>query len=474
MSIPIHAFVTGGTGLIGRAVVQRLLARGVNVTLMLRADARERRRTDLDALALMADGARGSLRQVAGDLTEPGLGLSQEGLSALSESGHCFHLAALYDIEAAPEAIERTNVEGTRNLLSALRETGFSGRLHHVSSIAVAGDYAGTFTEAMFEEGQRLAHAYHRSKHQSEKLVRESGFDHFIYRPSSVVGDSKTGAIDRVDGVYYGFAAIQKVSQALPRWLRIPVPHVRGAFNLVPVDYVADAIIHIAFTDTGARVFHLVDPHPPSLLKMTNTFLSAAKGPRLGPAVDIQKLPGLKKASALASMLPSVRELRDALLGDLGLPTDSLGAMNLEVRFDDRNTQAALADSGISCPPLKTYAKTLFRYYEDHLDPMAQRPLRYRRALCGKVVLVTGGSRGIGLVVAKMAADAGAEVLLVARDAARLARHSTSSRPVLARRSRCVGRGSARAARGRRRVDPQCGPLDSPPHHGVGRPLPRL
>ncbi len=420
MSIPIHAFVTGGTGLIGRAVVQRLLARGVNVTLMLRADAQERRRTDLEALASMAGGAHGSLRQVAGDLTEPGLGLSQEGLSALSESGHCFHLAALYDIEAAPEAIERTNVEGTRNLLSALRKTGFSGRLHHVSSIAVAGDYAGTFTEAMFEEGQRLAHAYHRSKHQSEKLVRESGFDHFIYRPSSVVGDSKTGAIDRVDGVYYSFAAIQKVSQALPRWLRIPVPHVRGAFNLVPVDYAADAITHIAFTDTGARVFHLVDPHPPSLLKMTNTFLSAAKGPRLGPAVDIQKLPGLKKTSALASMLPSVRELRDALLGDLGLPTDSLGAMNLKVRFEDPNTQAALADSGISCPPLKTYAKTLFRYYEDHLDPMAQRPLRYRRALCGKVVLVTGGSRGIGLVVAKMAADAGAEVLLVARDAARL------------------------------------------------------
>ena len=179
-------------------------------------------------------------------------------------------------------------------------------------------------------------------------------------------------------------------------------------------------MLHIAFSDTRTRVFHLVDPKPPSLVKMTNMFLAAAKGPRLGPAVDLLQIPGIKNAGALASMLPSVRELRDALLGDLGLPEDSLGAMNIKVRFDDSNTQAALEGSDITCPPLASYAKTLFRYYEDHLDPMVQRPLRYRRALSGKVVLVTGASRGIGLVVAKMAADAGAKVLLVARDAARL------------------------------------------------------
>lgn len=420
MSLPIHAFVTGGTGLIGRAVVQRLLQQGVNVTLMIRSDAHERRAAEIETLASAAGDAHGSLRLVTGDLTEPRMGLSEEGLAALSESGHCFHLAALYDIEAAPDAIERVNVEGTRNLLSALREAGFQGRLHHVSSIAVAGDYEGTFTEAMFERGQRLPHVYHRSKLASEKLVRESGFDYYVYRPSSVVGDSKTGAIDRIDGVYYSFGAIQKLARAVPRWLRVPVPHIRGAFNLVPLDYVADAMVHIAFTAEGGQVFHLVDPKPPSLLKMTNLFLDAAKGPRLGPAVHLSKLPGLKKTGALAAMLPSVRELRDALLGDLGLPTDSLGLMNVKVRFADDNTQAALEGSGIACPRLQTYAKTLFRYYEDHLDPMTQRPLRYRRALSGKVVLVTGASRGIGLVVAKMAAEAGAEVLLVARDAERL------------------------------------------------------
>jgi short-subunit dehydrogenase len=226
--------------------------------------------------------------------------------------------------------------------------------------------------------------------------------------------------MDRIDGVYFGFGAIKKLAYALPGWLRLPVPKVRGGFNLVPVDYVADAIAQIAFSETGARVFHLVDPKPPSLTKMTEMFVAAAGGPRLGPAIDFAKVPGIKKTGAVVSMLPSVRELRDALLRDFGLPTDGLGMMNIKARFDDSNTRAALEGSGIHCPPLQSYAKTLYRYYEDHLDPMKQRPARYRRVLAGKVVLVTGASRGIGLVVAEMAAQAGAKVLLVARDASKL------------------------------------------------------
>ena len=420
MSSSNHAFVTGGTGLIGRAVVERLLQRGVNVTLMLRSGAKERRQAELEALAAVAGGANGSLNQVIGDLAAADLGLSEAGLAALSGAGHCFNLAALYDIDADPEVIEKTNVDGTKHLLSALQKAGFDGRLHHVSSIAVAGDYAETFTEAMFQEGQELPHAYHRSKFESERLVRDSELDYRIYRPSSVVGDSKTGAIDRVDGVYFSFGAIKKLAYAVPAWVRLPVPRVRGRFNLVPVDYVADAMVHIAFAKTDARVFQLVDPKPPPFVKMADMFCAAAGGPRLGPAINIAKMPGVKKTGAMISMLASVQELRDAFLSDLGIPISGLGVMNLKVRFEDGNTQAALAGSGISCPPLKTYAKTLYRYYEDHLDPMKQRPARYRRALSGKVVLVTGASRGIGLAAAQMAAEAGAKVLLVARDAAKL------------------------------------------------------
>ena len=272
----------------------------------------------------------------------------------------------------------------------------------------------------MFDEGQGFPHPYHRSKYESEKLVRESGLDYRIYRPSSVVGDSKTGAIDKVDGVYFSFGAIQKISRALPAWVRLPAPRIRGAFNVVPVDYVADALAHIALSNATARVFHLVDPEPPSLTKMTNTFLSVAGGPKLGPTIDMAKLPGAKKTSGFLSMLPSLKELGDAALGDFGLPRGAFGAMNVKARFDDSNTQRALVGSGVRCPALRSYAKTLYRYYEDHLDPEMQRPKRYREALSGKVVLITGSSRGVGESVAHVAAEAGATVLLVARDAEKL------------------------------------------------------
>ncbi|MGB5311330.1 MAG: SDR family oxidoreductase, partial [Polyangiales bacterium] len=226
-----HAFVTGGTGVVGRAVVKRLLARGMNVTMLLRAGAEERRRVALDALRHKASEHGGSLSFVAGDLSKPRLALDDAAIRAVSEAGHCFHIAALYDIEADADALARTNVEGTKHMLLALQEAGFDGRLHHVSSVAVAGDYADTFLESMFEEGQRFPHAYHRSKYESEKLVRESSFDYRIYRPSSVVGDSTTGAIDKIDGIYFSFGAIQKLAYALPAWVRLPTPRIRGACN---------------------------------------------------------------------------------------------------------------------------------------------------------------------------------------------------------------------------------------------------
>ena len=121
MSHANNAFVTGGTGLVGRALVERLLARGMNVTLLIRSDAEERRKDALDALRAKAE-THGSLALVTGDLSQSALGLAEAGALALRQAGHCFHVAALYDIEADPEALTRANIEGTRHLLAALRE----------------------------------------------------------------------------------------------------------------------------------------------------------------------------------------------------------------------------------------------------------------------------------------------------------------------------------------------------------------
>lgn len=180
---------------------------------------------------------------MVGDLTEPRLGVDAAGLPHLD---HVVHLAAVYDFTADEETNRRANVEGTRHLL-AFAATAGAGLVHHVSSIAVAGDHAGRFTEADFDLGQHFGSPYHATKFQAEKLVREQPLPYRVYRPSAVVGDSRTGEMDKIDGPYYFLPAISRLA-ALPRRLPLAAPDLGGT-NLVPVDYVVEAMEYLMHRD---------------------------------------------------------------------------------------------------------------------------------------------------------------------------------------------------------------------------------
>lgn len=106
---------------------------------------------------------------------------------------------------------------------------------------------------------------------------------------------------------------------------------------------------------------------------------------------------------------------------DLGLPDDIMTFVNYPTRFDCRQTRQALEGSGIAVPRLDTYAWRLWDYWERHLDPDLQIDRTLKGKVLGRVVLITGGSSGIGLAAAKKIAAAGAKVLIVARDPQKLA-----------------------------------------------------
>ncbi len=415
----MNYFVTGATGFIGRNLVKRLLRREGTVYALVRAGSRGR----LEELrtAWGPDGAR--VVPIAGNLAMPGLGVSEEDLLTLrGEVDHFFHLAAIYDMTAGVEAQEVANVEGTRHAVE-LAGAIEAGCFHQVSSIAAAGLYKGEWREDMFEEAEKLdTHPYFRTKHESERVVREECSRPWrVYRPGIVVGDSRSGEIDKVDGPYYFFKLLQQARRVLPSWL--PTVGIEGGeINIVPVDFVADAIDHIAHEpDLDGQTFSLTDPAAKSAGEVINLFARAADAPQATLRLDSDVTdPATSLVRTGLRFFPPARRAMKAGLGQLGIPASMLSYVNYPTRFDSSNTQAALKGSGISVPPLESYADRVWDYWERTLDPDLFKDRSLSAAVRGKVVLITGASSGIGKAAAVKAADAGATVLLVARSVEKL------------------------------------------------------
>ena len=407
-------FVTGATGFIGRFLVANLLKRGDPIYVLVRKGSAKK----LNALREEYWGAtEAQVIPVFGDLAKENLGVDAADLRRMrGKVKHFFHVAAVYDLTASAEAQQVANVDGTRNAVH-FAEAINAGCFHHVSSIAAAGLYDGVFREDMFEEAEDLDHPYFRTKHDSERVVRHECKAPFrIYRPGFVVGHSKTGYIDKIDGPYYFFKFIQKMRKALPPWM--PMIGVEGGrINIVPVDFVADALDYLAHKrGLDRRCFHLTDPAPHRIGEVLNIFAKAGHAPQMAMRLNARMF-GFIPAPilyGLGSLAPMKRMIR-AVLTDFGIPKDVFQFINWPTRYDNRETTKALKGSGISVPHLETYAAKLWDYWERNLDP----DLFIDRTLAGRVkdrvVVVTGSSSGIGKATALKLAEAGAKVILVAR-----------------------------------------------------------
>ena len=409
-------FVTGGTGFIGRHLIQRLLARPASKLFVLVREQSLPRFTER-----LTQWKAGSERMVPviGDLTSPHLGLTAHRLAELrGQIGHFFHVAGLYDMTASDAALEETNVAGTQHAVDAATRMG-ARCFHHVSSIAAAGRYPGTFREDMFDEAAGLSDPYFRTKHDSERIVRtRCSIPWRIYRPALVVGHSETGEMDKVDGPYYFFPVLEQLAAALPAILQLPGID-GGYLNLVPVDFVAAAIDHLAHLDGhDGHAFHLVDPEVHTLGDTLDVFAEAAGAPRFSWRVS-----GVE--TALVPLAHLVARAANGTAGkfieqNVGIPLRALDYVGNPTTFDCQHTLAALEGSGIQVPRLDTYARRLWVYWERNLNTNTAHARNLERVVRGKHVLITGASSGIGRATAVKLGAAGAHVILVARDRERL------------------------------------------------------
>ncbi len=401
--------VTGGTGFIGRHLLRELARRDGTTLVLVRPASRERLEAFIHSI-----GGQAKLAPVAGDITEPGLGL-QPSVHERLRGADIFHLAAVYDLEAPAEANQAANVDGTRRVVELAQQVG--ARIHHMSSIAVAGaKWKGKFTEDMFDEGQVLDHPYYRTKFDAEKLVRESGQRFRIYRPGLVIGSSETGVADRIDGPYYAFKLIQRLRNAIPAWVPL-VGFEGGELNVVPVDFVARALDAISHRDgLDGMTFHLTDPNVQSLGDVTNEFCRAAHAPQFTLRVDTRAAAMLPpEARAMLEHWKVAQTLKRRLLEGVRVPEEALRFAASRARFTCDKAQAALEGTGIHCPPLHTYAWKVWDYWERQMDPEVPTERNLRRALQDRVVVVTGASSGIGRATAQLVGRNGAKVVLVSR-----------------------------------------------------------
>jgi NAD(P)-dependent dehydrogenase (short-subunit alcohol dehydrogenase family) len=409
--------VTGATGFIGRNLVHELLNREGDIYVLVRPQSRAR----VEEMIAATPAAEDRIKPLEGDVTIAMSGVDKSNFDAL-RGAEVYHLAAVYDLEASEESNRRANVDGTRNVVDLANAVG-AARLHHVSSIAVAGGkWKDEFSEEMFDEGQELEHPYYATKFEAEKIVRqESKVPWRVYRPGIVIGHSETGEADRIDGPYYAFKILQRLRESLPSWVPLVGPE-GWALNVVPVDFVARAIDHIGHKEgLDGRCFHIVDPKPLSLGDTLNEFARAAHAPEFALRFD-RRATSMVPTDVTRTMsnLPAIQRIRDQVLEGVNIPGPALDYMGNRATFTAAESQRALEGSGITVPPLRTYAWRVWDFWERHLDPELPSEENLRKVLRDKVIVITGASSGIGRAVATALARSGGQLMLVSRTKTKL------------------------------------------------------
>jgi thioester reductase-like protein len=354
-------FLTGFPGFLGSALVERLLERHeaeTTITCLVQAEYRaeaEQRRTEIDE-AVDAD-AEDRLELVEGDITFEDLGLGDRYDDLAADTSVVYHLAAVYDLTMDRAVGKAVNVDGTRHMVE-FAATADADRLHYVSTVVVAGDYEGEVTEDMLQEGQNFVNYYESSKHMAEVAVRDrmDEIPTTIYRPGVAVGDSETGETQKYDGPYtFIEALVEQGSYAV-----VPVPYGASSaeFNVVPQDYVVDAISYLSGIEASVdKTYHLADPDPPTTTEMVK-ILGEAAGKKMTFTPPYPK--GL-----VGGLLESLGALGDGsdLVKSGGLEYQTWGAS-----FDCSNAVEDLEGSGIECPDFSEYAETLVHFYREHPD----------------------------------------------------------------------------------------------------------
>ncbi|MEZ4458863.1 MAG: SDR family oxidoreductase [bacterium] len=351
------SLVTGFPGFLATHLMLELLDRDPSAdyhfVIEARFDAEARKR--IERLRRERPAFTGRLEIHHGDITKPMLGFEESTFDALrADITHVWHLAALYDLAVPEEIAYRVNVRGTAHVLDFCEACSRLRRLNYVSTCFVSGKRTGRIREDELDEGQAHHNHYESTKFWAEMEVqrRMGTLPVTIFRPSIVVGHSRTGETDKYDGPYY----LLKIIKRMPKWLPfVNIGRGETVVNIIPVDFAAASIAYLGLLDgTEGQVFQVADANP----------MRARDIVALG-------LRFLGKPAAVGMIPPGLAERAmksDTLERTLGVPRQILGYFTHDARYDTANLARHLQGAGIKCPHLSTYLQVLVDYYEAHSD----------------------------------------------------------------------------------------------------------
>ncbi|MFI7236517.1 type I polyketide synthase [Streptomyces cyaneofuscatus] len=354
---PREVLLTGATGFLGAFLLRDLMrSTTARVHCLVRgedrADAERRLRDSLAWYRVLDEIDEDRISVVVGDLTAPGLGLGEAVFDDLARRVDVVHHAGATVSWLRPYTeLRQANVAGLREVLR-LAARHRTVPVHYVSTTGVfpapepgtrpvparPGDPTGPASS--------LWNGYLQSKWVAEQVIevaRDRGMPVSVYRVDVVCGDRHTGACQTRDFVWLSLKGLLQAG-AVPDRLA-------GVFHMVPVDYVSGTITTLAADPAAAGgTYHLYNEQTQPFAEFVGHLRAA--GYEL-PEVTWDAWRELVRSDPGNALTPLLHAFDGAMAGD---GSETYPPMDVSA------TEAALAGSGVSCPPVD---RELFAKYVD-------------------------------------------------------------------------------------------------------------
>ena len=353
MEVKETVFLTGFPGFIAERLVERLATEETRFYLLVQKDFREKAAQDIGRISEKTDLPRANFVLIEGDITEENLGISAENVEKIrNETTSVYHLAAVYDLAVEKNLAFSVNVEGTKNVNDFVKTIVNLRRYNYVSTCYVAGKREGLILETELAHDAGFRNFYEETKYLAEISVEKlkAEIPTTIFRPSVVVGDSKTGETAKYDGIYYLIHYLRKFPSLL-RLINVGNSDVR--LNLVPVDFVVEAIASLADeAEATGKTVALADPAPLTTEELFDTIalsLTSKKSIIHPPEILIER-------ALMMSVTPAVS----------GLPHSAVPYFYISQTYETSVASKLLKKHGVSCPNFSSYVGNLIKFIESH------------------------------------------------------------------------------------------------------------